>query len=128
LIGERLHRKACSGRTLSGDESNRDSHRQITCLTNDHKPTEPTMKHLFCIFLVTFAIAAAGPLSAAETAAKPYPLNTCIVSGEKLDSMGKPYVFTKDGQEVKLCCKACLKDFNKEPAKYLKELEGKAKK
>jgi len=86
------------------------------------------MKYLFCISLVTFALAAAGPLSAADTAAKPYPLNTCIVSGEKLDSMGKPYLFTSDGQEVKLCCKSCLKDFNKEPAKYLKELEGKAKK
>jgi hypothetical protein len=86
------------------------------------------MKHLFCICLVTFLLAASGPLSAADTTVKPYPLKTCIVSGEKLDSMGKPYVFTKDGQEVKLCCKSCLKDFNKEPAKYLKELESTAKK
>ena len=42
---------------------------------------------------------------------KPYPLKTCIVSGEKLDSMGKPYVFTNGNQEIKLCCKDCLKDF-----------------
>ncbi len=54
---------------------------------------------------------------------KPYPLKTCIVSGEKLDGdMGKPFVFVKDGQEFKLCCKSCLKDFNKEPAKYVKKL------
>lgn len=55
--------------------------------------------------------------------AKPYPLKTCIVSDEKLDGdMGKPYVFVHEGQEFKLCCKNCLKDFNKEPAKYVKKL------
>lgn len=55
--------------------------------------------------------------------AKPYSLKTCIVSGEKLDGdMGKPYVFVEKGQEIKLCCKSCLKDFQKDPAKYLKKL------
>ena len=43
--------------------------------------------------------------------AKPYPLETCIVSGEKLDTSAdakmKPYTFTYEGQEVKLCCKSC---------------------
>jgi hypothetical protein len=58
-----------------------------------------------------------------EAAAKPYPLEKCIVSDEKLGGMGKPYVFTHEGQEIKLCCKSCLKDFNKEPAKYLKKLD-----
>lgn len=62
-----------------------------------------------------------------KAAAKPYPFGKCIVSDEKLGEMGKPYVFTHEGQEVKLCCKSCLKDFNKEPAKYLKKLEGAAK-
>lgn len=59
---------------------------------------------------------------------KPYPLDTCIVSGEKLDGMGKPYVFTYEGREIKLCCKNCLKDFKKEPAKYVKQLEDAEKK
>jgi hypothetical protein len=65
-----------------------------------------------------------------DAKAKPYPLDTCIVSGEKLGEMGKPYVFTHEGQEIKLCCKSCLKDFKKDPAKYLKKLEdaGKAAK
>ena len=63
-----------------------------------------------------------GDAKAADAKAKPYPLKTCIVSGEKLGEMGKPYVFVKDGQEFKLCCKGCLKDFNKEPAKYIKKL------
>ena len=63
---------------------------------------------------------------------KPYALTTCLVSGEKLGGdMGDPYVFTykdrnkKDdpGREVRLCCKGCLKDFQAEPAKYLKKLD-----
>ena len=61
---------------------------------------------------------------------KPYPLETCVVSGEKLGGMGKTYAFTYEGQEVKLCCKSCLKDFKKDPSKYMKkiqEAEAKAK-
>jgi len=67
----------------------------------------------------------------AEAKAKPYQLKTCIVSGEKLGEMGKPYVFVHEGREIKLCCKNCLKDFKKEPAKYVKlieKAEAKAKK
>lgn len=58
-----------------------------------------------------------------QAAAKPYPLDKCIVSDEKLGEMGKPYVFTYKGQEIKLCCKSCQKDFKKDPAKYLKKLK-----
>lgn len=67
----------------------------------------------------------------AKAKAKPYPLKTCIVSDEKLGEMGDAYVFVHEGQEIKLCCKSCLKDFNKDPKKYLKKLadaEAKAKK
>ena len=59
---------------------------------------------------------------------KPYPLDKCVVSDEKLGSMGKPYVFTNNTQEVKLCCKDCLKEFKKEPAKYTKKIEEAPKK
>ena len=55
--------------------------------------------------------------------AKPYTLEKCIVSDEKLGEMGKPFVFTYEGQEFKLCCKSCQKDFKKEPAKYVKKLK-----
>ncbi len=58
---------------------------------------------------------------------KPYPLDKCIVTDEKLGEMGKPFVFTHEGQEIKLCCKSCQKDFKKAPAKYLKKLEGAGK-
>jgi hypothetical protein len=59
---------------------------------------------------------------------KPYPLEKCIVSDEKLGEMGKPVVLVYEGQEMKFCCKDCVKKFNKEPAKYIKLMEEAAKK
>ena len=58
--------------------------------------------------------------------AKPDLLTTCPVSGEKLGEMGKPYVFTYQDQEVKLCCSGCKKDFDKDPAKYIKKIQDAA--
>jgi nitrous oxide reductase accessory protein NosL len=58
-----------------------------------------------------------------ESAAKPYALDTCIVSGEKLGSMGKPIVINHEGQEIKFCCDSCVPKFKKDPAKYLSKLE-----
>ena len=91
-------------------------------------------KHILTAVLI--ASFAAGPLSvqAADKAndkkAKPYPLKTCIVSGEEINDKGqmKPHSFVVDGQEVKLCCKSCLKDFNKDKAKYMKKIDEAAKK
>ena len=61
----------------------------------------------------------------AKPKVKPYTLDSCIVSDDKLGEMGKPVEFTHKNQEIKLCCKACRKDFDKDPAKYLKKLEPK---
>ncbi len=49
-----------------------------------------------------------------------YPLTKCVVSGEDLGD--KPYVFTHNGQTVKLCCKDCLAKFNAEPDKYMAKI------
>ena len=91
-----------------------------------------TMKMLKTITAIALTIAyIAAPVAVLaqdkKDAPKPYPLDKCIVSDEKLDSMGKPYVFTHEGQEIKMCCKSCLKDFKKDTAKYLKKLEGAGK-
>lgn len=59
-----------------------------------------------------------------KTPPKPDKLKTCPVSGDKLGEMGKPYVFTYKGHEVKLCCPDCKKDFEKDPAKYMKKIEA----
>lgn len=62
-----------------------------------------------------------------------YPLTTCVVSGDKLadGDMGPPinYVYKEAGKSdrlVRLCCKGCIKKFNKEPAKYLKMIDDAA--
>lgn len=63
-----------------------------------------------------------------EKKAKPYKLDTCAVSDEKLGEMGEPFVFAHKGQEYKLCCKSCQKEFNKEPEKFAKKVEKAHKK
>lgn len=52
-----------------------------------------------------------------------YPLDTCVVSGEKLGEMGDPVVLQYEGREVRFCCNKCVKKFNQDPAKYLKKLD-----
>ncbi|MEN9575495.1 MAG: hypothetical protein RL514_3350 [Verrucomicrobiota bacterium] len=49
---------------------------------------------------------------------KPYVLTMCLVSDEKLDT-GDPSLIYK-GREIRVCCEGCLKDFQKNPEKYLK--------
>ena len=65
------------------------------------------------------------PKAASTSPAKAYPLDVCIVSGEKLGSMGDPISLVHEGQEVKFCCKSCKPDFEKEPAKFLSKLSEK---
>ena len=62
----------------------------------------------------------------AEAKAKPYTLDTCVISGDEFDH-GKPFVFASLGQKVKLCCKDCLADFKKSPAKYLVKITAASK-
>lgn len=63
-----------------------------------------------------------------------YPLKTCVVSDEEIGgSMGEgiDYVYKQDGKPdrlVRFCCKDCRKDFDKEPAKYLKLIDEAAAK
>jgi hypothetical protein len=52
-----------------------------------------------------------------DTAAKPYPLQTCLVCDMKLSGMGQPYVFDYQGQEIKVCDKSEKAEFDKDPAK-----------
>ncbi len=57
-------------------------------------------------------------------AADAYPLTTCVVSGEKLDEMGKPVVIDYKGTEVRFCCNSCVKKFNANPDQYLAKLKA----
>lgn len=66
----------------------------------------------------------AAPNAPTAPAVKPYPLDTCVVSGEKLGEMGEPRRFVHGNQEIKLCCPGCEKDFRKDPDRYLRKLAG----
>jgi len=55
--------------------------------------------------------------------ATPYPLDTCIVTDNKLGSMGDPIAKVYEGQEIKVCCKPCLAVFDKDPVKYMEKLK-----
>ena len=86
-----------------------------------------------CIALAAATLLPLGIALAADGNAtnkpKPYPLKTCIVTGDKLDGdMGKPVVFAYKGQEIKLCCKDCKPKFDKDPATYMKKLAEEVKK
>ena len=86
---------------------------------------------LLLVAPAAFAAEGSDKTAAAAQAKAAYPLTTCVVSDEKLDGHGKPYVFTHEGREIKMCCKSCLKDFKKDTAKYIKKLDeadAKAKK
>ena len=59
-----------------------------------------------------------------------YPVSICVVSGDKLEggAMGEPqdFIYRQAGAPdrlVRFCCKGCVQDFNKDPAKYLKKLD-----
>jgi hypothetical protein len=88
----------------------------------------------FALLLAGYSTTAsyASPTPAEPTAATSqaaYPLKTCVVSGGKLGSMGKPvvYVHQQNGQPdrtVKFCCKACIRKFEKDPAKFLAKLDA----
>jgi len=71
------------------------------------------MKYLLIIILF---MATACP----TTKALPYESDVCIVSGNKLGSMGTPVSIVHKGKKIKFCCRPCIKKFNKNPEKYLK--------
>jgi len=66
-----------------------------------------------------------GPTAASKIQAKPdgYPLDICVVTGQKLGSMGDPYIIKYQGKTVKFCCSSCIKDFNKDSAKYMSMID-----
>src|SRR5258706_3421496 len=76
---------------------------------------------LFAAAAISFAGCKTSDTSRASV--KPYPLDKCVVSGEAFEH-GEPYTFVHNGQQVKLCCKDCLADFNKDPDKYMAKINA----
>ncbi len=55
--------------------------------------------------------------------AYPYPLDTCVVSGKKLTSMGTAFAYEYKGRPLMFCCKACVHKLEEKPDEYLKKLD-----
>lgn len=52
-----------------------------------------------------------------------YPIDFCLVSGEKLGSMGAPVTLEYEGRTLKFCCAMCIGSFQDDPEGYLKKLD-----
>ena len=92
-----------------------------------------SLKSITAVVLLATSLAVPTLVGAADAKTakpKPYTLKKCMVSGEDLQETAtmKPYVFTYEGREIKLCCEGCLKDFKKDTAKYIKKIEAAEKK
>lgn len=53
----------------------------------------------------------------------PYPLETCLVSGEPLGAMGEPKVLIHEGRELKFCCPPCTREFEADPAAFIARVD-----
>lgn len=53
-----------------------------------------------------------------------YPLETCVISGEKLGEMGTPVEHVVEGRLVRLCCKGCTKGVDKDPAAAFAKIDA----
>jgi len=93
------------------------------------------LNHLICgLALATAAMVipaasrADGTNSVATAKPTPYPLDHCVVSGEKFGGdMGKPieFIYQTNGinQEIKFCCPMCKPQFLENPDKYMKVIQ-----
>ena len=83
------------------------------------------MKTLLLATLLGLVAYAAEPTKPVTTPGKTYPLKTCLVTDNDLDSMGEQTSIVYEGRTLKFCCQPCVGKFQKNPAKYLPKLEGK---
>ena len=52
----------------------------------------------------------------------------CPVSGEEVGTMGEVVKYEHKGKVYNFCCKMCVKDFKKDPQKFIKKVEEEMKK
>ena len=70
---------------------------------------------------------ATGDAAVIEKQKPAYPLDTCVVLGNKLGEHGEAVDYVYKGRLIRFCCKGCIATFEKEPAKYLAKLDEAAK-
>jgi hypothetical protein len=80
----------------------------------------------------TKAVAAATQMGTVDDEAKliaqqipSYPTMTCVVSGELMGGdMGEPIDVLHEGRLVRLCCKMCMKELEKDPAAVMAAVDA----
>jgi uncharacterized UBP type Zn finger protein len=85
------------------------------------------MKTLFIAFALGALALTSTSRADDKTSVKPYELQTCLISGEKLGEMGEPVTAVYEGQEFKFCCADCKKKVDADPAKHLKQYQDAVK-
>ncbi len=60
----------------------------------------------------------------ADAQRKDYPLDTCVVAGGKLGSMGEPVEMVVAGRLMRFCCAGCEPKLEADPAKYIKLIDA----
>jgi hypothetical protein len=67
------------------------------------------------ILITTVLLAACASTGTGTTASKvkPYTSDMCVLTDNKLGSMGSPVTKVYGDQEVKFCCKPCVAKFEK---------------
>jgi YHS domain-containing protein len=88
------------------------------------KPTRIVTLLIVALGFAVSAFAAEGRAHAdsSKHKTKEYPLTTCIVTENDLESMGGSLTKVYNGQEVKFCCRPCIRKFEKSPEKYLERM------
>lgn len=79
----------------------------------------------FALSVLVWAEAPPEPVANEQEAAViPYPLETCLVSGEPLDALGAPVRYLHGNQEVLFCCDGCRPKFEADPQPYLERIDA----
>lgn len=63
-------------------------------------------------------VSCAAPGGAGQAGVKRYTSDMCVVTDNKLGSMGDPVTKVYGNQEVKFCCKPCVAKYEKNPEKF----------
>jgi len=74
-----------------------------------------------CAFLMP-SCGSTNATTALPAGVKPYSKTTCIVTDNRLGSMGRPVSEIYQGQEIKFCCKPCIAKFHADPNKYMAKI------
>jgi len=66
------------------------------------------------------------PAAQPAATAQAYPIDWCVVSGEKLGSMGDPVEKVYNDRTIKFCCAHCVETFEADQARYIARVDSAA--